>query len=77
MEYSKGAHTVYVLQYHIVWITKCRPQRIVCTGPAGGLLPCHPEQRGDEPIGQGNSERRVGRRRPKPLSSSAIWDIIA
>ena len=26
MEYSKGAHTVYVLQYHIVWITKYRYQ---------------------------------------------------
>ncbi len=29
MEYSKGAHTVYVLQYHLVWITKYRYQVLV------------------------------------------------
>ena len=24
MEYRKGSHTVYNIQYHFVWVTKCR-----------------------------------------------------
>ena len=28
-DYRKGAHTVYVLNYHIVWITKYRYQVLV------------------------------------------------
>ena len=44
MEYRYGSHTVFQIEYHFVWVKKCRPQYLffTCGNSSNSLLDVRP-----------------------------------